>query len=158
MLHLDGSARHFVGRAWYRLRSRRAEPGNSGKGPGPAASAWNLLSDPYNNGHPAGRVAHSSPCSLVGHSSPLGSYQAYANASFQYNLVSRMGGAMQIAGEVAEETQPLCCSANSFRIQVRTIHNEYYRNRMLRRIWSGVNRPRAVKMQGDHGIPGTRTD
>ena len=77
---------------------------------------------------------------------------------FQYGLVSRVGGAMQIAGEVAEETQPLCCSANSFRIQVRTVHNEYYRNRMLRRIWSGVNRPRAVKMQGDHGIPGTRTD
>jgi len=38
------------------------------------------------------------------------------------------------------------------------LHNGHYRNRMLRRIWSGVIRPRAVKMQGDHGIPGTRAD
>src|SRR6266480_1178993 len=86
MWHLDGSARHFVRRAWYRLRSRRAEPGTPGKGLGPAAAAWNLLPGPYNNGHTAGRVAHSSPCSLVGHSSLLSGYQVYANASFNTAL------------------------------------------------------------------------
>jgi hypothetical protein len=54
------------------------------------------------------------------------------NTPLQYGLAGRRAtGAMQLRVKVAEEAQPLCCSSNSFRIQVGTAHNGYYRNRML---------------------------